>query len=224
MMRQQVTITPQPGQAPIVIGRDGQLIGAGSPQELYRAAKAQRSELGRQMENLQDTRRDLVNQMQQTNSGADKAGLEKRITEIDQRISDMDKSMAAADAEVAKAAGVPGAVVPDRPIPRQGPPEEVYFLSGLFMVVVLFPLAIASARRMWRRGAQAITQLPAELYQRLTRLEQAVDAIAVEIERVGEGQRFMSRLFSEDAPRVLGQGAAQPIEVAQREAVPTQRR
>jgi hypothetical protein len=224
MMRQQVTITPQPGQAPIVIGRDGQLIGAGSPQELYRAAKAQRSELGRQMENLQDTRRDLVNQMQQTNSGADKAGLEKRITEIDQRISDMDKSMAAADAEVAKAAGVPGAVVPDRPIPRQGPPEEVYFLSGLFMVVVLFPLAIASARRMWRRGAQAITQLPVELYQRLTRLEQAVDAIAVEIERVGEGQRFMSRLFSEDAPRVLGQGAAQPIEVAQREAVPTQRR
>jgi hypothetical protein len=199
-------------------------MGVGGPQEMYRAAKAQRSELGRQMETLQDTRQSLTRQLQQSSSGVERTGIEKRLTEIDQRISEMDKSIATADAEVVKAAGIPMAIPQDRPIPRQGPPDEVYVLTGIFMFVVLFPLTIAFARRMWRRGAQAVTQLPAELYQRLTRLEQAVDAIAVEIERVGEGQRYMSRLFSEDSPRALGQGAAQPIEVAQREAVPSERR
>ena len=36
-----------------------------------------------------------------------------------------------------------------------------------------------------------------ELSSRLTNLEQSLDAIAVEVERVGEGQRFMTRLFTE---------------------------
>ncbi len=223
-MLQQVTITPQPGQAPIIIGRNGQLIGTGGPQDLLRATRAQRSELGRQADNLQETRRELTRQLQQTSSGVDRTGIEKRLADIDQRISEMDKAIATADAEVVKTAGIPGAIPVERPIPRQGPPDEVYVLTGIFMFVVLFPLTIAFARRMWRRGAQAITQLPAELYQRLTRLEQAVDAIAVEVERVGEGQRYLSRIFAEDAPRALGQGAAQPIEVAQREAVPSERR
>jgi hypothetical protein len=36
---------------------------------------------------------------------------------------------------------------------------------------------------------------------RLARLEQAVDAIAVEIERISEGQRFTTRLLSEQSRR-----------------------
>jgi hypothetical protein len=36
---------------------------------------------------------------------------------------------------------------------------------------------------------------------RLARLEQAVDAIALEIERISEGQRFTTRLLSEQARR-----------------------
>ncbi len=41
---------------------------------------------------------------------------------------------------------------------------------------------------------------PAELEaieQRLSRIEQAVDAIAVETERISEGQRFTTRLLAE---------------------------
>jgi hypothetical protein len=33
--------------------------------------------------------------------------------------------------------------------------------------------------------------------QRLARVEQAVEAIAVEIERIGEGQRFVTKLLNE---------------------------
>jgi hypothetical protein len=40
-------------------------------------------------------------------------------------------------------------------------------------------------------------------------MEQAVEATAVEVERIGEGQRFLTRLFTEgDAARALGTGAA----------------
>lgn len=35
---------------------------------------------------------------------------------------------------------------------------------------------------------------------RLARLEQAIEAIAVEVERVAEGQRFVTKLFAERSP------------------------
>jgi hypothetical protein len=92
------------------------------------------------------------------------------------------------------------------------------------MVIVfgLFPIAIAHARRIWRRPAQNSGEMPAELTDRLNRLEQAVDAVAVELERVGEGQRYVAKVFSE-SQRALGAGAAQPVEVRQREAIPQSR-
>ena len=116
-------------------------------------------------------------------------------------------------------AGVPGAVVPPKPEPRNGPPEEVFVLGGMFIFVVLLPLSIALARRIWRRGVATITSLPAELTERLTRLEQGMDAVAVEVERIGEGQRYMARLFGEDGSvRAIGAGAAEPVEAKVREA------
>ncbi|HET7632661.1 MAG TPA: hypothetical protein VFK16_10115 [Gemmatimonadaceae bacterium] len=41
--------------------------------------------------------------------------------------------------------------------------------------------------------------LSAETEARIARIEQAVDSIAVEIERISEGQRFTTRLLSERA-------------------------
>jgi hypothetical protein len=65
-----------------------------------------------------------------------------------------------------------------------------------------------------------MTEMPPELTDRLSRLEQAVDAVAVELERVGEGQRYVTRLFTDQqGQRALGAGAAEPLEARQREAV-----
>ena len=90
----------------------------------------------------------------------------------------------------------PGATVEPRPN-RDGPPEELYVLSGMFIGLVLFPLSIAWGLRIVRRGKAKIAALPQELLDRFTRLDQAVDAMAVEVERIGEGQRFVTRLMSE---------------------------
>jgi hypothetical protein len=94
-----------------------------------------------------------------------------------------------------------------------GPPEEVYVLTGIFMFVALFPLSIAFARRIWRRGATVVTSFPKELSDRLSRLEQSAEATSLEVERIGEGQRFLTRLFTEgEGARAIGVGSAQPVE------------
>lgn len=68
-------------------------------------------------------------------------------------------------------------------------------------VTVVYLIAKATIR------SRQVAELPegsvARLEQRLERMEQAIDAIAVEMERVSEGQRFTTRLLSERAPERL---------------------
>jgi hypothetical protein len=215
-----IPVQPQwqvlPGQAPGVPGTPSATAAAA----VYEALKAQRQELRNQLENLEDKRRDLSQRLQEPMvGGADRKGLEQRITDVDQQIAGLDKQIAENNTQIARQAAVPGAVQPERPPQRNGPPEEAFVLGGMFIVIVLLPLSIAMARRIWRRGVATITKLPAELTDRLTRLEQGMDAVAVEVERIGEGQRYMTRLFGEDgAMRAIGAGAAEPVDVKAREA------
>jgi hypothetical protein len=45
----------------------------------------------------------------------------------------------------------------------------------------------------------AKTKIAPEVTSRLERIEQAVDAIAIEVERISEGQRFTTKLLTERA-------------------------
>ncbi len=54
-------------------------------------------------------------------------------------------------------------------------------------------------REQDRKIAEASTASVSD--ERMARLETAVDAIAVEVERISEGQRFATRLLSEQAQR-----------------------
>jgi hypothetical protein len=148
--------------------------------------------------------------------GADKAGLEKRVGTIDARIEALDKQIAQADAQVASAAAIPGAIVERPPEPRQGPPEEVFVLSGMFIVIVFFPLSVALARRIWKRSTAAVAALPHDIIERFTQIDQAVESIAVEVERIGEGQRFITRVLSEQGRPALAEPASRGVEVRAR--------
>ncbi len=61
--------------------------------------------------------------------------------------------------------------------------------------------------------------MPREATESLTHLEQSVDAMAGQLERIGEGQRFISQLFAARAgARAVGPGAANPIDNKARDA------
>jgi hypothetical protein len=181
---------------------------------IYEGFRAQRRELTNQLEELESTRRSITSQLEDIPAGSpERRPLETRMTEIDSRIASVDQALAANSAEISKAAAIPGAIVEPPRIIETGPPEEAYVLGGMFMLIVLLPISIAFARRIWRRSAAAVSAFPREIADRLFRMEQAVEATAVEVERIGEGQRFLTRLLSEgEGTRALGLGAAQPIE------------
>jgi hypothetical protein len=186
---------------------------APSATAVYEGFKAQRRELSDQLEELESTRREISSQLQQLPAGPEKTAMETRLTDVAGRISAVDQMLASNAASLAQASAIPGAVVEPPPYVREGPPEEAYVVGTIFMIIVLLPLSIALARRVWRRSAAVVTSFPRELVDRLSRMEQAVEATAVEVERIGEGQRFLTRLFTEgEGARALGGGAAQPLE------------
>jgi hypothetical protein len=64
--------------------------------------------------------------------------------------------------------------------------------------MILIPLAVVMLVRRLRRGRRGRTSSNTIVYdERMERLEQAVDAIALEIERVGEAQRYQTRVLAE---------------------------
>ncbi len=80
-------------------------------------------------------------------------------------------------------------------------PEALAFMtlvgSGAYVVV---RVTNAIVRRMeLRHGAARGVPGPSSgaLEERLNRIEHAVDAIAIEVERISEGQRFTTKLLAE---------------------------
>ena len=73
---------------------------------------------------------------------------------------------------------------------------------ALTLAGVLLVWGLVAGRRAGReRGRSGPAPAMSGVFgDRLTNLEQSVDAVAIEVERIGEGQRFMTRLFAENAP------------------------
>lgn len=194
--------------------------GSGNPAQTYQAAINQRRELRRIRDGVESERRQLSQELRNSRvEGMNKAGLETRLAHLDQRILELDQQVAASEAAVASASGVAGAIPPEPPRSNEMPAEAKGLLAALFIVAVLMPMAIAHARRLWKRAGTAASAIPQSLLDRFNRLENNVDAIAIEVERMSEGQRFMTKLFAEQGGKPVGAGAAQPVEVAVRDRV-----
>jgi len=96
---------------------------------------------------------------------------------------------------IATALGMPNPRGADR---SNGQNENDVPLMGIFMTAVVLIVAMVLRYRGGRtRNAGARVALPADLTERLSRMEAGIDATAVEVERISEGQRFTTRLLSE---------------------------
>ena len=80
--------------------------------------------------------------------------------------------------------------------------DLVVIFSGIFLTTVGYQVSRAIARRVEHRPP-VLPEL-AEITRRLEEIGQTVDAIAIEVERVSEAQRFSAKLLSERHGRSAG--------------------
>lgn len=94
--------------------------------------------------------------------------------------------------------------------------ELIVAIAGMITSVVIIlgiPLVIVHARKIWKRDSETQAASSVSSDHRLERIEQAIDAMAVEVERVAEAQRFMTKLLSGRA----GERVAIPASPSRRE-------
>jgi hypothetical protein len=197
-----------------------------------------------------DVLRQRINSMPPNEVRAD---LQGQRAQLDAQQAQVDMQLEAAKAQLGSRLGVSsdrispsGTIVAVPPYyGRTRPdPDMIVGLSFAFAIAVGLPLAIAYSRRIWRGKAKEVpAAATSDSASRLERLEHAVDAIAIEIERVAEGQRFVTKVLVDrptpvQAPQhsppaeakdaglgegkpflALGAGPLEPIRVAERQAV-----
>ena len=173
----------------------------------------QRSELSDQLISAQGRRDDIAEELAGLGGAgvgtALRTGLEQRLAQLDGRILRIEEDIAENGRLLAAA---PPSLLSNSEVGvASGRPFDLSAgqITGISIVSVLFvgmPLAIGAAVSMWRRSNRpSVPALPVATQQRLERMEQAIDTIAIEMERVSENQRFITRLLAE--------GPAQPIAI-----------
>jgi hypothetical protein len=190
--------------------------GAPTTVEEFIGLRARREELSNQLSSAASRRRSLVSQLEDAPPQL-RAGLEQRIAVLDTRLAQLESDIAETGRQLTTA---PAGVMAAAEARDSGPDEDaVVIIGGVFTAFVLAPIAIAFAWRMLRRGGAPQRPMLAESTQRLERIEQAIEAVAIEVERISEGQRFVTRVLTEGnrAPALgAGKREQEPVRTPER--------
>jgi len=83
--------------------------------------------------------------------------------------------------------------------------EDILVPFGFFTMVMVCAIGVPLVRGLVKRWERqdAGAKIPGDIPARLERMEHAIDAIAVEVERISEGQRFTTKLLSERESHTL---------------------
>ncbi len=203
------------------------------------ALQAQVAELQVQRAGLKaqwDGLRVQLDNMLRTNPA--RPGVQQQWADVGVEMAKVEGNIATLNARIAQKQGLPVGA-PTIPVPpRQGINPGVAIPVTALLVILIFPVSYAWARRILRRAPQP-APVPSDVTMRLERIEQAIDTVAIEVERISEGQRFVTRIMAarpsagaqaaaaspDDAasqmkpPLALGAGAMEPIVVPERERV-----
>ncbi len=75
--------------------------------------------------------------------------------------------------------------------------EDIVAIVAFFGTVVIVTLGVPLVRAYVRKqDAQNQLNVP-KIDERLSRIENAIEAMSIEVERISEGQRFVTRLLAE---------------------------
>lgn len=179
----------------------------GSPNEL-RGLREKRDILRDQLDRAVSRRTSLVEQL----SGDEgrpvapeaRVGIQQRLQALDERILQIERDQALTEQQISNAPAEVLAQEQSQRYDNSNRVDEDEAVAGAgfaFGFGILLTLAISRIRR-WRArkrgkstGLDTFTPMPAD-DPRIERLAHTVDAMAEELERIGEGQRFVTQLLS----------------------------
>jgi hypothetical protein len=75
--------------------------------------------------------------------------------------------------------------------------EEIIAIGGFFSTVIIVSLGFPLVRSWTRQKEKEPPKILFQVEERLSRMETSIDSMAVEIERISESQRFVTKLMSD---------------------------
>ena len=173
--------------------------------------RRQRSEMSNQLSSATDRRGELLNELRTAPAGTEE-GLRQQLQVLSDRIVAIEKDIEASGRTL-RTGQVPVGItiVPPRsfgPASPDAAAERGAAMGAMVLIPIFVVYMIARWRRRRRGGARQTYS--SEHDTGMERLEQAVDAIAIEVERVGEAQRYQTKLLSE-ANLMPGAGVGQRV-------------
>lgn len=88
----------------------------------------------------------------------------------------------------------------DMDIPPRVEKVSLAFFIMIAVIVVGRPFMSAIAKRI-ERSTPVAPAIPKEVRDQLQQISQSVDAIAIEVERISEGQRFTTKMLADKQPQ-----------------------
>lgn len=180
------------------------------------ALAAKRSELKDQLESVTDRREELADQLSEADAAA-RPGLQARIRTLDERSARLEQEILQADDAIAAGAASGIEVEAEhemattvQPFDDMVPKEVMagaLFAEGLGFVL----LGVLLYRWTRKRARAQLSGVAPQESRRLDQLQNSVDAIAVEVERISENQRYLTKAFGEGFQPAMGAGAGQEV-------------
>jgi hypothetical protein len=213
-MRQPTTFaTPAPPATPQAGSGLGEAIKKTVDDALAGALAPARAQMQEELARLMARRDAMSSALQSTNPRLPaRLAMQRQIADLDREIADLQRGIEKLNARLTTRDGpgtfastAPPPAFPNRPMNNFDPTPMVISVLGILFVA--FPLTLAVVRFLWRRASNApAPAITAEQTRRFDRLEQSVDAIAIEVERISENQRYLTRLLAEPKKEGLGAG------------------
>jgi hypothetical protein len=187
----------------------GQVSGEALTASDVEAFRIKLNDLREELQDAASRRNSIAERLPRADEGA-RQGMLDRLRVLDDRIVSLEREITVTGQQLTNAPH--SALVAARgqsPDPAQIAQQitgDIVPIVAIVTVFFLAPIAFAISRLIWKRATApsrpAVTDQATQ--QRLEQIQQSVDTIAIEVERISEGQRFVTKLLNERERPALG--------------------
>ena len=165
--------------------------------QAVREAQQEVRDAQQQVREAQQEVRDAQREVRDARTADQRSEANDDLRDAQNELRDAENELRQAQAQTRSTPMVHIGMPPD--FPRSGIPAGamdigIGFCITLVVIIVGWPISRALGRRIERRGASQ--PVDAGVAERLQRIEQAVEAVAIEVERISESQRYLAKIQS----------------------------